>query len=63
MQRRLSVEDDVVVVVEVPLDGVAHFQMLVRAILQHREIDVATVYPLNVLCTRPFVGATLNKHL
>lgn len=46
MQGGLTVEDHIVAVLEVALNGVANLQMLVRAVRQHRQVDEFTVKSL-----------------
>jgi len=61
MERGLSVEDDIVVIIQVALDCVANLQMLVRAVLQNSQVNVASVDSLDVLCTGPVVSSAIDQ--
>ena len=63
MQRGLSVEDDIVVIVQVTLDGVAYLEVLICAILKDCEIDIAAINTFDVLGTGPVVSTAINQSL
>jgi hypothetical protein len=61
MQRWLSVEDDIVVVVQMTLNHVANLQVLVSSVLEDSKVGVAACSILDVLGTGPVVSSSINK--
>ena len=63
MERGLSVEDDIIVVVQMSLNCVADFQMLISPVLQDGEVNVSTIDSFDVLSAGPVVSTSVNQGL
>jgi hypothetical protein len=61
MQRGLSVKDNEVVVLQMSLDSVANFEMLIGTILQDRKVDIASNSVDDVLGAWMVVGTSVYK--
>lgn len=61
MERRLSVEDNIIVVHQVALDGITDFEMLIGPVGKHRQVYVVAVGSLDVLCAGPVVGTSVYE--
>jgi len=61
MKRRLSVKDDPVTVVQMPLNSVPNRNMLISTVLEHLEIDVLSVVSFDVLRAWMFCRPGANE--
>lgn len=55
MQGGLPIEQDVVTVLQVPLNFVADFQVNIGSVAKQREVDLSFIVPYDVLRTRPLI--------
>jgi poly-beta-hydroxyalkanoate depolymerase len=57
MQRRLSVKDYVIIILEMAFNYVVVLKMSVSPVLENRKIDETSICPLDELCSWPCVSS------
>jgi len=60
MQRWLTVEDNVVIVLKMSLNYVTNFQMLVGSVLQNCYVDQSSISSFDILSSWPYVSTSFN---
>ena len=61
MERRLTIENNVIIVSQVPLDCVPRLQMKATRIFHLTNIKMVTVWTVYLLCARPFVWTVTDQ--
>lgn len=61
VQGWLSVKENIVTILEMPLNFVADFQMHVGPVAQQGKINLSFIMSYDVLCAGPLIWTVLNK--